>query len=341
MANFNIFIHGVPQGHDYDSAESTFFSSFYSEKYDTPELFDVQYRKSSNELYFTYLRAQNVIGFDNRKSDSTYCAITLKTDVYYRNVSALLMMLKSSFDVLLEKVIKFDGQNYKFIVPSFSNDETIKKSIEGFLEGFLTATGNVNITKIDSSFSAQGKCVLSFNDCSPENVYSRLKSCARLCISQTYPSLKEQNIENRIREQMNQDITRKDKEISEAEKRLEQKNKEFSELVSEKKNIELQLKQTQEKNNSISRELEDCKKRINDLKSKGDVSQYINQIKDPLAKLAKFLPNYYEDRHESHINRSDDNSNFSKKDVVNIVINGVTLLLAIVCSIFLIFFKGK
>lgn len=340
MANLNIFIHGVPQGHDYDASES-FFSAFYSEKYDSQELFDIQYKKNNNSIYFTYLRAQNVIGYDNRKSESTYCGITLKIDFYYKNVPAILQILKSAFEgFLVNKIIKEEGGNLKFIVPSFSGDKALKDSIEGFIGGFIQNTYTVNHDNLDP-FAMQGKKALSLKDCTVENVRQYLKTASRLCISQNFPSIKEQEIENGIAERIKQENLKKDKEIVDIQQSLQTKQKELSSLEVEKKSLNSQLTQVSAKVEQLSKQLEDYKKQIEKLKEKGDASQLISQIKDPLLKLASNVEEKRKptgDAHSHHTSSRNDEG-YSTKDLLKIGISAASLIVSLAIAVFLFFFQ--
>ena len=78
--NINLYVHGVPMGHKTWGAlgeDGSFITNFYRPKWPAKELMQVDIMECKGKVYsyYTFVKGQNVMGYDNRTG--SYFALTI------------------------------------------------------------------------------------------------------------------------------------------------------------------------------------------------------------------------------------------------------------------------
>lgn len=356
----DLIIHGVPNGQDSWGKDDDrhYLSTFYTSK-DDKEYLSVELRKINGKpyAYYHYLKYNNVVAVDGRSG--SYLGITLRIDAYYKDIFNIYNVLEIIYNRYLTDVAftleKGDGIRYK--IPRFELIEGELKDVQSKVINLIALSAkpkdfeNIN----DSFFNNDNKTLKAFLlDCTQDNVLQAVKKYGRVEVSKFYPSMAEIQKVKTVESKYGDVISQKEKDLKNANARINDLmtqqqhlqtnianlNEEIDSLKNNLKDrdnrlavlqkTERKIQELEQKKSAQEKELKE--KDIEIVRLKNDISRYkdsrniqelLNQIKDPLWKLAEIagrqsvtFPNSSINTDSQNINNSNYGSKKRKHGIV-------------------------
>lgn len=340
----DLIIHGVPNGQDSWGKDDDrhYLSTFYTSKDDKEHLL-VEMRKVSGKpyAYYHYLKYNNVVATDGRSG--SYLGITLRIDAYYKDIFNIYNILEIIYNRYLADLAftmeRGDGIRYK--IPRFELIDGELKDIQSKVINLISLSAkpkdfeNIN----DSFFNNDNKTLKAFLlDCTQDNVLQAVKKYGRVEVSKFYPSMAEMQKVKTVESKYGDVISQKDKDLKNANARindlmtqqqhlqtnitnlnneienlkndLKDKNIRLAGLQNtERKILELEQKKSALEKESKEKDLEivRLKNDVNRYKDNRNVKELLDQIKDPLWKLAEIVGRQSVTFHDSNIDTDSQN----------------------------------
>lgn len=320
----DLIIHGVPNGQDSWGKDDDrhYLSTFYTSK-DDKEYLSVELRKISGKpyAYYHYLKYNNVVAADGRPG--SYLGITLRIDAYYKDIFNIYNILEIIYNRYLADLAftleRGDGIRYK--ISRFELIDGDLKDIQSKVINLIALSAkpkdfeNIN----DSFFNNDNKTLKAFLlDCTQDNVLQAVKKYGRVEVSKFYPSMAEMQKVKTVESKYGDVISQKDKDLKNANARindlmtqqqhlqtnitnLNNEIENLKNILKDKDNRLVGLQNTERKIQELEQkkstlEKESKEKDIEIVRLKNDISRYkdsrnvkelLDQIKDPLWKLAE------------------------------------------------------
>lgn len=324
----DLIIHGVPNGQDSwgKDDDKHYLSTFYTRKEDK-EYLSVELRKINGKpyAYYHYLKYNNVVAADGRTG--SYLGITLRMDAYYKDILNIYNILEVIYNRYLTDVAFIsegsNGNGIKYKVPRFELIDSELKDIQSKVINLIALSAkptdfeNIN----DSFFNNDNKTLKAFLlDCTQDNVFQAVKKYGRVEISKYYPSVIEMQKVKAVEGKYGDVINQKDKDLKSANSRINDLmtqqqqlqanitnlNKEIGRLkdcIKEKENrlvglqnTERKIQELEQKKSALEKESKEkdleivrLKNDVNRYKDNRNVKELLDQIKDPLWKLAEIV----------------------------------------------------
>lgn len=293
--DLEFFVHGVPKGQKIWGKDDdlSYIQNFYAPNNDeTKFLVEIRTVNGKNYCYYSYLKYNNIVACDGRAG--SYFGMTLRIDEYCTDVVGIYRLM----DIIYNKyvigcLLSTESNKKKFLVSDFQAKED---EIKGMLEAIMSL---IRLSIIPSDFvnNLQQIQVLKVNsvpevnlqDCTKENIWDIIRKCAKVAISPYYKTLKDENIQKRIEEQMAEFTKVKEREIADVKSALEATNKQNSalnqqilQLSSDKEGLSLNV-------DALKLEKQKLEKYIRLNENKNTVVQLVSTLRDPLTKLSKII----------------------------------------------------
>lgn len=320
----DLIIHGVPKGQDLwgKDDDNHYLSTFYTPK-DSKEYLLVEIRKINGKpyTYYHYLKYNNVVASDGRRG--SYLGITLRMDAYYKDILNIYHILEVVYNRYLTDVAfsLTEGEGITYKVSKFELiDEELKEIHSKVINMISLSAKSKDFENITDSFFHNDNEVrkIYLLDCTQERVLQAMKKFGRVEISKHYPSAAEQQRVKSVEDKCNNIVSQKEKELKNADTRindlasrqqllqteLTNKKSEIESLkgnikekenrLTELQNAEQQIEELKKKKHTLEKEAKEkeneiglLKNEVNRLKKNGNIQEQLNQIKDPLWKLAE------------------------------------------------------
>lgn len=340
------YIHGVPKGQDVwgNEQDRDYIKSFYSATYSENVRFTVEIIPAKKRAFYTYIRAKNVYGSENR--EGSYFGMTLSFDGKYCTDNESLFTL---FDTIFNKrivgsIILNNGGNFRFALPTF---EGKSKELEGIQSEFLKQLESFDddFESIDNSFTGDANGQIAYyniSDVDNTNFFSILKRTLKVYISPEYPTkdaqiatLKKQvDPEKAKNKQLTEDKAELEEKLSAATDKGKRNDSEIASLRSDKQKLEEETKKLRGENASLKAELERNRAKSSIERSVGQIRQPLEDLLNSVHKIAPVTAYDEPRRHQSRSAHDSESSDSNKKrikviDVITIIT--FILLIGLIC----------
>ncbi len=258
--NANFYVHGVPKGQDVWGTEQDrdYIKSFYSVSYTENVRFVVELIPARKRIFYTYLRAQNIYGSENR--NGSYFGMTISFDDAYCTDNESLFALFDTFfhKRIVGSLIQNNNGNYRFITATFEGKHT---DLENIRSEFLKQLDSFDedMEKIDDSFasSANGQVAyFNISDIDNSSFFSVLQKTLKVYISPEYPT--------------------KDAKLAAAANKINSTEKELVMLRTDKQNLEEECRKLRNENIALKNDLESSKAKDHHYNQKSGHSDVVN-----------------------------------------------------------------
>jgi hypothetical protein len=316
-----ILLHGVPSGQDYYGIkeEQKLAESFYTSSNESVKLV-VEAKKNGTTpyVYYTYLRYKNIVGAGGRSG--SYIGITLRLDMYYLDVVHMYNMLDIAFKkYIIGALLTPTGESYKYVSPDFSSKKLeIEQLQQGVLKLIETTCVFPKFVKIDNSFINQITNAPTCNiaDITEGTMSATIKKYSKIILSPDYKSNLEKEYDKKLLEAEELGgsiVAEKDKKLVERDQTIAKLNSTISSRETDISTLKQEIKR---------RDLE-----LSQHKQKGDLSQLIDKVKEPIKTLSEYF-------NVKDSNQRQSTPKFGKKNFYVGVIN-TSLLILMLSSIFI------
>ena len=311
-----ILIHGVPNGHDYygPKEEQNTAGSFYITSQETIK-FVVETKKNGNKpyVYYSYLRYKGVVGAEGRTG--SYFGLTLRLDEYYSDVLHVYNMLDIMFKRhVLGSLLTLSGEIYKYNTSDFvSKKADIENIQKELIQLILSTCVESKFLKIDNSFinPISNAPICNIVDITDGIILSTLKKHSKVVLSPDYKS----NLEKEYEKKMQDVENRGNSLVAERDKKILERETTISSLDST-------IKARDSKIAVLEQEIKQKNQELSQHKQKGDITQLIERVKDPIVKLSEYF-RIKEEIHKPKMNY------YGKKNFIIGIINGVLTVLVL------------
>lgn len=265
--NYDVFIHGVPKGHDCwgENDERDFFKLFYKPQKGTQ--FIIETRKVGNKsyCYYSYLKYDNVSDVDSRSGG--YFGITIRFDMYCKDYNDIHTILESAYkNKVLGLLLQDNKNNIKYIVNDFiSKDKEIKGIENDIGKSISLLCPQKSFIAIDNSFQLQSDKYVPCNplDCTEEKILSDVKKYSKVVILDTILTNREKITEqkcNKIVSEVDKECNKKIEEAKqEVSRKIKQTEADYNKLNSDLKAKNVQIEQLKASNKSATDDLSKIK----------------------------------------------------------------------------------
>lgn len=349
-----IFVHGVPKGHEIWGAKEydrLYLESFYSNKQNVdPQLqIDIIKHGTESSYYYTYLKCVNILDKDNRAG--SYFGITIKLNALYNDLFNIYCILDASYHkYIVNYILKTDNVSTKYIIDDFEhiNDQlkNLENVIKHYLSVFSTDSDFETLNIISSTEKSDIKRV-NLLDCKNPDVLKYLKDKQSISLSPAYQSLK---LLDYIRK------SEEDKILTQNQLKKE-KEKIVAAFENAKKELDLINNKLNNSNKQLEIEKDNSKKLRNEISNYGNYANQLNQLKQIIQNIDIELINCQNEltsikqflsRNTNKKIAPENNKNISNDDIIKSntfksinrylpITNTVLILLILILSFFIIF----
>lgn len=327
--NINLYVHGVPMGQKTWGVlreDDNFIGNFYNSKWPAKELMQVDIMECKGKVYsyYTFVKGQNVMGYDNRTG--SYFALTIRMDAYYADLQNMYKILSAAYEKMcVGRLVQKQGEGIKFIVQDFAVMDAELKRIENHIISYIGEFSNNKDLVSFSGFKTNGQLAAQTEnllECDNAKVLNTVKATGKISVSPYYPSkeVKElisknenemqklqhmtsqqinearekasQQIRN-IESKANEDIARVRRQASEEMTRLKSQ---YSTVDKQMNELEQKLKQEKERSKQLQKELR------NELEQKLEQEKRTKQLQKEVKELTTSLKQAKDNVSTPHVN---------------------------------------
>ncbi len=247
MIKYNLYLHGVPIGHDVWGPEEdqNYLNRFYKDNIEVKESAILRAEIHHGKTFYTYLRKNAVLNAEKRPG--SFIGISLSFDGLYCNNVYLLYKI---FDAIYKKIcvgsiIGKEGKNEIFLIRKFSEADSILGKINVAFGQQLEKLLSNNFSALDSNFKQDGEENYNLLDIDSPSFVESFKAHVIL-ISQEFPS--------------------KNDELSDVLQQIQPIRKQYEELKESAKSWEHQAKVLNTTNESLNKQISGLGEQIDTLK---------------------------------------------------------------------------
>ena len=286
--NINLYVHGVPMGQKTWGVlreDDNFIGNFYSHKWPAKELMQVDIMECKGKVYsyYTFVKGQNVMGYDNRTG--SYFALTIRMDAYYADLQNIYKSLSAAYEKMcVGSLVQKQGEGIKFIVQDFAVIDAELKRIENRIISYIGEFSNnkdlISFSgfKTNSLLPVQTENLL---ECDNVKALNTVKATGKISVSPYYPSKKVKELISKnedemqkLRQMTSQQINEAHEKASQQIRNIESKAKEdmasvrrqaseemtrlkaqYSTIDKQMYELEQKLKQEKERSKQLQKEL--------------------------------------------------------------------------------------
>lgn len=283
MADFDVYVHGVPHGQDIwgGASDRTYIQGFYTHD-DVKESVLFRIEVIQNKTFYSYLRYKNIK--DNQNRAGSYFGITVGLlGRYCANVSLLYRIFDAVYNqICLNTIITSDNSGEKFLVSSFAEKTDVMNKIKTAFEQQIEKLLSGFLVNLDASVKQNGFVKFAFADVDSPYFVDNFKT-HKIWVSTDYPSLDQanRNILAQVNP-LNDKISQLNSSLSDWKGKAEQLDRNLADKKKEVENLKDSLC-------SAEKKLEDAKREISkDYKSKIDaMTNNIEELTKRLNKAAR------------------------------------------------------
>ena len=286
--NINLYVHGVPMGHKTWGVlgeDDNFIANFYSSKWPAKELMQVDIMEYKGKVYsyYTFVKGQNVMGYDNRTG--SYFALTIRMDAYYADLQNMYKILSAAYEKMcVGRLVQKQGEGIKFIVQDFTVMDAELKGMENRIISYIGEFSNNKDLVSFSGFKTNGQQAAQTEnllECDNAKALNTVKATGKISVSPYYPSKevkelisKNEDEMQKLRQMTSQQINEAHEKASQQIRNIESKAKEdiasvrrqaseemtrlksqYSSVDKQMYELEQKLKQEKERSKQLQKEL--------------------------------------------------------------------------------------
>lgn len=295
--NINLYVHGVPMGQKTWGVlreDDNFIGNFYSHKWPAKELMQVDIMECKGKVYsyYTFVKGQNVMGYDNRTG--SYFALTIRMDAYYADLQNMYKILSAAYEKMcVGSLVQKQGEGIKFIVQDFAVMDAELKRIENHIISYIGEFSNnkdlVSFSgfKTNSLLPVQTENLL---ECDNAKALNTVKATGKISVSPYYPSKEVKELISKNEDEMQKLRQMTSQQINEAHEKASQQIRNIESKA--KEDIASARRQASEEMTRLKSQYSTVDKQINELEQK------LKQEKERSKQLQKELRNELEQKLE-------------------------------------------
>ena len=295
--NINLYVHGVPMGHKTWGAlgeDGSFITNFYRPKWPAKELMQVDIMECKGKVYsyYTFVKGQNVMGYDNRTG--SYFALTIKMDAYYADLQNMYKILSAAYEKMcVGRLVQKQGEDIKFIVQDFAVMDAELKRIENHIISYICEFSNNKDLVSFSGFKTNGQLAAQTEnllECDNAKALNTVKATGKISVSPYYPSKKVKELISKNENEMQKLQQMTSQQINEAREKASQQIRNIESKANE--DIASVRRQASEEMTRLKSQYSTVDKQMNELEQK------LKQEKERSKQLQKELRNELEQKLE-------------------------------------------
>ena len=207
--NINLYVHGVPMGQKTWGVlreDDNFIGNFYNSKWPAKELMQVDIMECKGKVYsyYTFVKGQNVMGYDNRTG--SYFALTIRMDAYYADLQNMYKILSAAYEKMcVGRLVQEQGEGIKFIVQDFAVMDAELKHIENRIISYIGEFSNNKDLVSFSGFKTNGQQAAQTEnllECDNVKALNTVKATGKISVSPYYPSKKVKELISKNEDEM-------------------------------------------------------------------------------------------------------------------------------------------
>lgn len=303
MEQFDLYVHGVPVGHEICGCneELDYIKGFYNhdEKVEVSTLLQIDI--VNGKSFYTYLRKKNVRNAEGRPG--SYFGLTVSfSDRYCTNVQMLYEILDAIYkQICIDCLIKPENGVDRFLVKQISTASYKNQNAVDYIKRvFKNNIENLHFDNLNGSSSSKAEEKFSLMEVDSPLFHETLQQ-RRILVSPEYKTagvaynslLKKLGpIQNENERLKTTNIQQKEKidNLSREVERLEKKLSNATESTSREYKKQLE---------NLQKQLENCEEERNKLDAKiRDATSAVDLIDEPFKKLARLLASRFQDKDE-------------------------------------------
>lgn len=295
--NINLYVHGVPMGHKTWGAlgeDGSFITNFYRPKWPAKELMQVDIMECKGKVYsyYTFVKGQNVMGYDNRTG--SYFALTIKMDAYYADLQNMYKILSAAYEKMcVGRLVQKQGEDIKFIVQDFAVMDAELKRIENHIISYIGEFSNNKDLVSFSGFKTNGQLAAQTEnllECDNAKALNTVKATGKISVSPYYPSKKVKELISKNENEMQKLQQMTSQQINEAREKASQQIRNIESKANE--DIASVRRQASEEMTRLKSQYSTVDKQMNELEQK------LKQEKERSKQLQEELRNELEQKLE-------------------------------------------
>lgn len=271
--NINLYVHGVPMGHKTWGAlgeDGSFITNFYRPKWPAKELMQVDIMECKGKVYsyYTFVKGQNVMGYDNRTG--SYFALTIKMDAYYADLQNMYKILSAAYEKMcVGRLVQKQGEDIKFIVQDFAVMDAELKRIENHIISYIGEFSNNKDLVSFSGFKTNGQLAAQTEnllECDNAKALNTVKATGKISVSPYYPSKKVKELISKNENEMQKLQQMTSQQINEAREKASQQIRNIESKANE--DIASVRRQASEEMTRLKSQYSTVDKQMNELEQK-------------------------------------------------------------------------
>lgn len=295
--NINLYVHGVPMGQKtwgVPREDDNFIGNFYGPKWPAKELMQVYIMECKGKVYsyYTFVKGQNVMGYDNRTG--SYFALTIRMDAYYADLQNMYKILSAAYEKMcVGSLVQKQGEGIKFIVQDFTVLDNELKGMENRIISYIGEFSNnkdlVSFSgfKTNSLLPVQTENLL---ECDNAKALNTVKATGKISVSPYYPSKEVKELISKNEDEMQKLRQMTSQQINEAHEKASQQIRNIESKANE--DIASVRRQASEEMTRLKSQYSTVDKQMNELEQK------LKQEKERSKQLQKELRNELEQKLE-------------------------------------------
>lgn len=312
--NINLYVHGVPMGQKTWGVlreDDNFIGNFYSHKWPAKELMQVDIMECKGKVYsyYTFVKGQNVMGYDNRTG--SYFALTIRMDAYYADLQNMYKILSAAYEKMcVGSLVQKQGEGIKFIVQDFAVMDAELKRIENRIISYIGEFSNnkdlISFSgfKTNSLLPVQTENLL---ECDNVKALNTVKATGKISVSPYYPSKKVKELISKNEDEMQKLRQMTSQQINEAHEKASQQIRNIESKA--KEDIASARRQASEEMTRLKSQYSTVDKQINELEQKLEQEKLrTKQLQKEVKELTTSLKQAKDNVSTPHVN-ADCNNN--------------------------------
>lgn len=286
--NINLYVHGVPMGHKTWGVlgeDDNFIANFYSSKWPAKELMQVDIMECKGKVYsyYTFVKGQNVMGYDNRTG--SYFALTIRMDAYYADLQNMYKILSAAYEKMcVGRLVQKQGEGIKFIVQDFTVMDAELKGMENRIISYIGEFSNNKDLVSFSGFKTNGQQAAQTEnllECDNAKALNTVKATGKISVSPYYPSKEVKELISKNEDEMQKLRQMTSQQINEAHEKASQQIRNIESKA--KEDIASVRRQASEEMTRLKSQYSTVDKQMNELEQK------LKQEKERSKQLQKDL----------------------------------------------------
>lgn len=271
--NINLYVHGVPMGHKTWGVlgeDDNFIANFYSSKWPAKELMQVDIMECKGKVYsyYTFVKGQNVMGYDNRTG--SYFALTIRMDAYYADLQNMYKILSAAYEKMcVGRLVQKQGEGIKFIVQDFSVLDNELKGMENRIISYIGEFSNNKDLVSFSGFKTNGQQPAQTEnllECDNVKALNTVKATGKISVSPYYPSKEVKELISKNEDEMQKLRQMASQQINEAHEKASQQIRNIESKANE--DIANVRRQASEEMTRLKSQYSSVDKQMNELEQK-------------------------------------------------------------------------